>query len=326
MFESIVYRKWDRVSFHDNNFSSELELKPYQYKLIRGIDFYDYCLSKLRRFPNVEILNASVDEINTGENGAWLMSGGKKYCADFLFNSILFEKPNLGSKDHYLLQHFKGWVIETPEPMFDPAVPVLMDFRMPQERGTRFAYLMPFSPTIALVEYTVFSKTLLAPDEYNRGIEKYVKENRGISSFKILSEEFGVIPMTNYRFPAIKGNIVYIGTAGGQTKASSGYTFRFIQKHAAAITHALVNTGKPFFEEARGSKRFRFYDSTLLHILANEKMPGHEIFTRLFKNNKTSSVLKFLDNDTSLREEAGILLSLPTWPFLKAALKQTFNR
>jgi Lycopene cyclase protein. len=128
--------------------------------------------------------------------------------------------------------------------------------------------------------------------------------------------------MTNHAFPERQGNIIYIGTAGGQTKASSGYTFRFIQKHSAAIVEALVKTGQPFPPNTKGSKRFKFYDSTLLHILQHKKLPGDQVFSRMFKKNKPLPVLRFLDNETSLKEELSIISTLPTWPFLKAALHQ----
>jgi hypothetical protein len=43
---------------------------------------------------------------------------------------------------------------------------------------------------------------------------------------------------------------------------------------------------------------------------------------QLFKKNKATQVFKFLDNETSLAEELKIISTLPTMPFLKAALKQ----
>ena len=62
--------------------------------------------------------------------------------------------------------------------------------------------------------------------------------------------------------------------------------------------------------------------STLLHILKHNKLPGDQIFTRLFKKNKPQQVLRFLDNESSIGDELQIISSLPTLPFLKAALKQ----
>jgi len=69
-------------------------------------------------------------------------------------------------------------------------------------------------------------------------------------------------------------------------------------------------------------KRFRFYDNTLLHILYHRKLQGKDIFSRLFAKNNPVQVLRFLDNESTLREELKIISTLPTLPFLKAALKE----
>ncbi|HRG94308.1 MAG TPA: lycopene cyclase family protein, partial [Chitinophagaceae bacterium] len=134
--------------------------------------------------------------------------------------------------------------------------------------------------------------------------------------------ENGIIPMTNYRFPAVDGRIIFLGTAGGQTKASSGYTFQFIQKHSARLVNSLIKKGNPFVSRPGGPARYRFYDSVLLHVLKNGLVPGDKVFTDLFKKNKPQRVLRFLDNESSLGDELKIVSSLPTWPFLKAAIRQ----
>lgn len=322
LFDSIVYKKWSKAWFHGEKFSGLLELSPYQYKLIRGIDFYMYCFHLIRQHPNFEIRMGDIQEIRSERGQSWVMADGEKIVADYIFNSILFEKPVLRKEDYYLLQHFKGWTIETEKPVFNPGEATLMDFRVSQQHGTTFVYVMPFSPTRALVEYTLFTENLLAPGQYEEGLRDYITNFLHIESYKIEEEEFGIIPMTNHKFPSANGGIINIGTAGGQTKASSGYTFRFIQKHSARIVRNLIKRGNPFIALPGGPKRFKFYDSTLLHILKHNKLPGHVIFTRLFRKNKPPQVLGFLDNESSLSDELKIISSLPTLPFLKAALKQ----
>ena len=197
-----------------------------------------------------------------------------------------------------------------------------MDFRVSQQPGTTFVYVMPFSATKALVEYTLFTGKLLDPLQYDEGLKEYIKNFLKIDSYKIIEEESGIIPMTNHKFPSAHGNIINIGTAGGQTKASSGYTFRFIQKYSVRIVENLIKRNNPFIAFPGGPKKFRFYDGTLLHILKHNQLPGDKIFTQLFKKNKPLQVLRFLDNESSLSDELKIISSLPTWPFLKAALKQ----
>jgi lycopene beta-cyclase len=319
-FEDIVYHQWDTVWFHDIDFSKDLSLAPYIYKLIRGIDFYQYCFSIISHQPNIEVVQAAVEKLHSDADTTYAIIDGQKIETTCIFNSILFEKPKLQKNEYYLLQHFKGWVIETSNPVFDFSKATLMDFRVDQQQGTTFVYVMPFSPQKALVEYTLFSKELLPAKTYEDGLRSYIDEFIQPNSYTITEEEFGIIPMTNYRFPTHQQNIIHIGTAGGQTKASSGYTFRFIQKHSDAIVQRLVAGKSPVVPGTK--KRFHFYDSTLLNILEKDQLPGHEIFTRLFKKNKPQQVLRFLDNESSLAGELKIIASLPTMPFLKASMKR----
>lgn len=319
LFENIVYKKWDLLSFFGDHFSKQIEIDPYQYKMIRAIDFYEYCLNTIQQHKNFEICFEKVDSIFSGEQTG-ITINGKKIFADYVFNSILFEKPQLGQNELWLLQHFKGWIIETEENAFDKNTATLMDFRIDQKFGTAFCYVLPLSSHQALIEYTLFSKDLLQPKQYDEGLQFYIENILNLQSYKILDEEFGTIPMTNFKFPTVKNNIVNIGTAGGQTKGSSGYTFNFIQKHSKALVNALIKRGKPFIKNE--SNRFNFYDSVLLNVLNDGKISGKEIFTDLFKKNPVDKVFKFLDNETSLAEELKVISSLPTLPFLKAGVRQ----
>lgn len=320
LFDGIVHHEWPELLFCEKRFSGSLDLGPYTYKMIRGIDFYRHCFKVIRQQPNIDIEFGDVAAINDDENGATLTVKGNRYRAPYVFNSILKEKPALSAHHLWLLQHFKGWIIDTPSDHFNPRQATLMDFRIDQSRGTAFCYVMPFSPRRALVEYTLFTPSLLKDAEYDAGLRHYIGQQLGITNYTIAEQEFGIIPMTNFVFPKQEGHVINIGTAGGRTKASSGYTFQFIQKHSKALVNALVQTGRPHVPAEH--RRFHFYDSVLLHILYHNKLPGSEIFSDLFARNKASQVLKFLDNETSLLEELRIISTLPTVPFSKAALRQ----
>jgi lycopene beta-cyclase len=321
LFESIVFRKWERLWFYGEDIQKEISIEPHRYKMIRGIDFYDYCFQRLNNQLNFEFLHGKVERLLPGAPTGVVVNG-ETIFADFVFNSILFEKPLLSKKQHWFLQHFKGWQVKTPTPVFNTGAATLMDFRISQQHGTAFCYVLPYSPNEALIEYTLFTPGLLKPEEYDEGLKHYIEDLLRISSYQITDTEFGVIPMTNYPFPKQQGNIVNIGTAGGQTKGSSGYTFYFIQQHSKAIVASLQKTGKPFTESA--SFRFPFYDSVLLQVLQTGSMPGKQIFSTMFKKNTVTDVLQFLNNESSLVQELKIISSLPTLPFLKAAAQQVF--
>lgn len=321
LFETVVCKHWDTLWFHSDTFSKALSIAPYRYKMIRGIDFYRYCMDVLKAFPNVEFLQESVASFLSG-NETGIIVNGATYTADYVFNSIPPQKPALAKKHVWLLQHFKGWTIETPEPAFDPAAATLMDFRVSQKRGTTFCYVLPVSPTKALVEYTLFTPSLLPEAEYDAELRSYIQHYLKLENYRVTESEFGIIPMTNYPFPRGESNMINIGTAGGQTKGSSGYTFYFIQQHSKKIVEQLVSGKHPRVESA--AKRFHFYDSVLLEVLRQNELEGAAIFSQLFQKNKPQPVLAFLNNASSLPTEVGIIASLPTLPFLKAAIRQAF--
>lgn len=319
LFEPIVHRQWKALDFHTPGCSKDLTIEPYTYKLIRGERFYRYCLERIQKEANIEWVQAKVDRVFSEGPETGAVIGGKKVLSEYVFNSILFERPQLAKNEYWLLQHFKGWVIQTEHPVFDPAKATLMDFRTGQQNGTAFVYVLPFSATEALVEYTLFSGAVLKDEEYDTALRAYLHEYWSIEHYRVADTERGVIPMTNYSFPARTHRIIHLGTAGGQTKGSSGYTFRFIQKHSVALVDSLVRHGHPFAGALEG-RRFHFYDSVLLHILHHRKLEGRAIFEALFRKNEPQQIFKFLDNETTLLEEVRILGTLPIVPFSKAAV------
>jgi len=320
-FEEIVYKKWQSLWFYAPSYSAKNNIYPYEYKLIRGIDFYNYCFDLIQTAPNVEVRYGNADHVISTDTETWIEMEGQKITAAFIFSSIIPGKPKQKPSFH-LLQHFKGWVISTEEKNFNATEATLMDFRVPQLNGTTFFYVMPFADNRALVEYTIFSESILAEEVYVQSLNEYIADTLKVKSFRIESEEFGVIPMTDRIFPERTNNLIYIGTAGGNTKPSSGYTFQFIQKHTEKLLSALLQNGAPFISKPVMDKRFHLYDSTLLNILSHHKMEGTEVFTKLFRNNNITDVLQFLDNETTLLQEMRLVTVLPRKLFVRAALQQ----
>ncbi|HEX5153642.1 MAG TPA: lycopene cyclase family protein [Parafilimonas sp.] len=328
LFEELVYHRWQQIDFYSDHFSARYDLAPYQYKMIRSIDLYSSVSDKARRFSNISILQDDVQSVMNNENNVTVKTNGKELLADHVFNSIIFNdwrEQALQQKNIYvLLQHFKGWMIETDKDVFDERRATFMDFRISQDKGTAFVYVLPVAKNKALVEYTLFSENIPEQHEYDAALEDYIHSVLSIKKYTIAHAESGIIPMTNYSFPKGDGRLINIGTAGGQTKASSGYTFRFIQKHSERLINALVHGKDPLHMQSVFDKRFHLYDSILLNVLQNKKMGGDKIFAQLFKKNSPQTILKFLDNETNFMEELKVMNSVSLSAFLPATIRQIF--
>jgi lycopene beta-cyclase len=186
-------------------------------------------------------------------------------------------------------------------------------------------YVLPTSATEALVEFTLFSESTLEKEAYNFALKDYISREIGIKNYKILHKEFGVIPMSLAQFPkSVKDSdkIVNIGTAGGFTKASTGYTFQFVQKNVSQIVEHLKLQKPPLIEENWKNKKYAWYDRTLLDVLLSKKVTGRAIFESLFRKNSPEKILSFLDNDSNFWEEFKIRNSVPLFPFMFSGIRQ----
>lgn len=318
-FEELVRHRWPLLDFHSRGYSSRLNVAPYEYKMIRGVDLYEQVLSEARSHSNIHVIKDKILSLQNEGNRALAVATSAKYSADYLFNSILFRRPAIDG--HYnLLQHFKGWTIKTPLSVFESGVATFMDFRISQEYGAAFVYVLPLGPDTALVEYTLITEQTLPPELYDRGLKEYIERVLQIKDYFVIEEEFGVIPMTSAPFSRGDGRVINIGTAGGRTKSSSGFTFSFIQKHSEMIVETLMKNNS--FPVGRQRSRFTIYDNILLNILYHKKMDADRIFADLFRKNNAARVLRFLDNDTNLFEELQIMASVPSTVFLPVAFRE----
>lgn len=324
-FDEIVYRSWDQLSFHSTSYSRDFQIAPYSYKMIRGIDFYRHIQEKIIDYPNIEWLRAEVEDITNVEGKALVKAGGQTYSADWCFNSILFQPINK-TESNYLDQHFKGWVIKTEEACFVPHRATLMDFRIPQEGETRFLYVLPIDSQQALIEVAIFSNNILTSKAYDQILDQYIGAYITQGSYQITHEEFGIIPMTDYPFARCQGRVVHIGTAGGDTKASTGYTFWRMQQYLQQLVKQLAAQGNPVVKPKLWQKRFKLLDSIFLRVLEKNKMAGGVLFTYLFKNNPPQRLLRFLNDESRLSEELALMSTLPTLPFLKAFIEEVLRK
>lgn len=321
-FDEIVHLKFDHLRFFSKNFSKTFDLNKYRYNVIRGLDFYNFIKNHLKSFPNIEFLNASITGFQDHPDRGEVKTDKGSFGAQWVFSSIFNEDEILKATQSklYLRQHFKGWFIKTTSPQFETDAFTMFDFRTPQQGLMRFFYVVPSSPHEALVEYTLFSEHLLDKPLYDAAIKDYIGDVLQIADYEIVDEEFGVIPMTNYVFPTTSGkHIINVGSAGGSSKPSSGYTFMRIQKHVQKIVDALESGQSPAIS-ANSPARYRFYDSVLLNILKNHGHLSERIFSLLFKNNSIKQLFHFLDEEGGLFNDLKIITSLPPGPFLRSTI------
>jgi|UniRef100_UPI00404B15FA lycopene beta-cyclase len=298
-FVDCVKKSWKDFSINLPKKTKYIKCDHTPYQTIDSGLFYKKIINKLRQNKNIHFFK-SINEIN--------MESG------YIFNSV----PTANYSKNLLWQHFMGLEIETYKDFFDEEIFNLMDFNCEQKDAVHFFYTLPFSKTKALVETTWLSK--LNNDDllnYEDQLKNYINNNLNIKKYKISYSEKGAIPL--FQQKNIKRvNEMYIGSAGGMTRLSTGYTFLNIQEQSKHIRENIENIENTKIFKI--NKKYNFLDNVFLNVLSNhpDKMPN--IFFKLFEA-QPKTVINFLSNKSSFVEDLSIIFKMPKIVFLKNLLR-----
>ncbi len=323
--DALLFKTWEQAIFKSPTVYRRFSMQPYRYKMLRSGDLYRFIQEKIAATPHIEIVYDRVKSIHNRGEGVEVETETTVFTANKVFNSILNNADLYKQKKYPVLQqHFRGWFIQTEQAIFDEQALTFMDFTVPQQGNTRFMYVLPFSPTEALVEYTLFSETLLPEKDYEEALQAYIKE-LGVESYKIVEKEKGSIPMTGYNFgKRNSAHIHHIGTAGGWTKPSTGYTFLNMVRQTKELVTRLKQE-LPLSAQAQ-KWRFRWYDRLFIDVLHRRNELGGALFLALFKKNPPRRIFRFLGEQTTIKEEWKLLSSLPARLFIKSLFRRWMNR
>jgi lycopene beta-cyclase len=313
---------WQNLTFYSNNYEKKEKILPFNYVGVKAGDFYKYSYDVLKNAKNIDIIEENIERIYGLESGACLETKTQKFHCKYLFNSTAISAGH--SKSHStnsaLKQHFQGWFVKTEKAVFEKNTATFMDFRTEQHEEVRFFYVLPYSEREALIEYTIFSKQLLADEAYDKQIEKYIQETLQIENFTIIEKEKGIIPMEFINPDTTHNHIIPIGIVGGALKPSTGFAFSLIQQQVDQIIKSILSNNLPLIKR-KIQNRFSFYDTILLHLLQKKEINKSAIFISLFKGNNIGTILTFLSEKTNIFGEMKIFSTLPIKVFISALIE-----
>ena len=295
-FDDCVKKSWKNFTVNIPSKTNHLECVDYPYQSVDSGLFYEKINKKLKENKNISFFK-DLKEINLKNS--------------FIFNSV----PSIKKDYRNLWQHFCGVEIETQNNFFDDEILNLMDFNCDQRESVHFFYTLPYSKTKALVETTWLSKMNdNSQKDYDNQIKDYIENHLNLKDYKITYKEEGAIPLFYPKYEKTI-NKINIGTAGGMTRLSTGYTFLNIQEHSKYICKNIENISKT--KKFEIGKKYQFLDDVFLRVLDKnpEKMP--DIFFEMFKTSP-KTVIKFLSNKSNFFEDLSVIFKMPKFTFIKA--------
>ena len=294
-FEDCVKHSWSNFSINIPNQTKYIECDNFPYQSIDSGLFYQKIINTLKKNTNIHFFK-NINEIST-ENS-------------FVFNSV----SDVSDSKNDLWQHFSGIEIETNKDVFDDQIFNLMDFDCDQRDSVHFFYTLPFSKKKALVE-TTWVSNLNHPSnqDYSTQLEDYIKSKLKIKNYEIKFKETGAIPLFHPK-NIKKINQMEIGTAGGMTRLSTGYTFMNIQDQSKYIRENFESIEK--VDNFTINSKYKFLDNIFLKVLKKNSGKMPEIFFKMF-NCSPSTVINFLSNKSNIYEDFSIILKMPKLVFLR---------
>ncbi|MFD4985305.1 lycopene cyclase family protein [Streptomyces sp. NPDC058372] len=330
-YDAVLSASWERLRVRDRA-GREAGGVPrgLRYKMLRSDVFEEFVLAGLADRRGFARETATVSGVAGGPDGVVVEgrdAAGRPYRrrGRWVFDS---RPPTaLPPARTTLLQHFRGWFVRTAGPRFDAGCADLMDFRTPQPaHGLSFGYVLPLGPREALVEYTEFSRAPLDDAGYDAALRGYTGQVLRLGAFEVTAVEQGVIPMTDALFPRTTAPGVFrVGTAGGATRPSTGYTFAAVQRQARTVADR-YHRGLAPVPPLPHSRRSRAMDAVLLRALDRGRVDGAAFFTRLFAALPPERVLAFLDGGTGPLQDLGVGRHVPWGPMTRTALELPFLR
>ena len=319
-YDFLISKYWSVLNFTSANSDLKKEIAPFRYNYINSERFFEYHHQLIDQSPRVKVVYENVRQFKSENGLKQVITSNKSYQANHVYSSLL-DADSLEANKLLLWQHFKGLFVKSDRPIFSSNQATIMDFSIPQDGAAHFMYVLPFSETEALIEFTSFSKVDSYTDyTYNSYLEKYISDKFDCT-FEIIKEEKGKIPMTNFNFPAVSEHgVIQIGSAAGLIKPSTGYAFNRISRHTEYLIQCFLNPNS-IVTRMPGLARFHFYDSLLLQIIQNQPEKVAIIMDQLFSRNSFNQILTFLDEHSSFLEEMSLFSTLPKRLFLKQVLK-----
>ncbi len=302
-FKSIVKNQWSKWEFYYQKQKITHESIASPYCVIRYQDWKKFCLADGHNFSIKE--NNTIKIKKKDDFFEITLDNEEK-----VYSKKIYDSRSVDIEHDGLKQHFIGNII-TVSNGHQIKNARLMDFRVKQDQGLHFIYLLPLDDNRLLVESTVFSKFLLDPSWYKNQISTYINENLDIEKYEITDSEQGVLPMFEINSQN-KGNYVQIGAKGGATKISSGYAFSFFLKQ-------LTSKDKNY-----QSYWDKWMDKIFVKYLENNDK-SDEIFMKMAEKLNGEEFSSFMMGNAKFITKLKTISAMPKIGFIKSYLRIVLN-
>ena len=285
----------------------------YPYEMVSAGLFYDKACRSVASSDQVTLLTgADVLEVEEREQTvAVRLCDGTVHAAPWVIDTRPKRCPLSWP---WIWQNFVGLVVEFDKEQTSVLgdIPTLMNFQPEEGHVAQFVYVLPFSATQYLVEWTRLS----TKEGQLPAIESKLRAwlDAVSSQWKPIRRECGSLPMAVPEKEPKSARVVVAGMRGGSMRASSGYAFHAIQRWADDCAGSLAAGGPPL--PPVRSRLLEALDASFLSVLQKEPGAARELFAALFAQCPAEPLVRFLAGHPEVGDYWQVIASLPWRRFL----------
>jgi len=322
-YAALATHQWSSFNIRHGSEQVHKQCAMTPYRMLESSRFYDATISKIKRSPHIELkLGERVIAEPVHRMGRWhIDTVDGPVSAKLVVDTRPRIQASLGGA--VLWQSFYGHEIECVDAVFDPSCVDLMDFALEATDGVAFTYVLPLTPTRALVEFTVFSENPLSADSLQDALIGAISDRVRGAEYHILRSESGILPMglTGSASHEESGSYCRVGLSAGAGRPATGYAFQRIQQWSQRCAQALLSGSLPL---GHSSDPFllRKMDHLFLNVLRSHPKLGPALFTGLFSKLDSQKMIRFLSDQGTLADYAAVVLALPSKLFISELFKK----
>jgi len=321
-----VEQQWETMSLRSGQQCILVDCSATPYQMLPADRFYSAALSAFSEATNISLkLGTAVTAEPRKMGQSWEVATS---AGAFFGRMVVDTRPQrLPERNGATLwQSFYGQEIDCDGPVFNPECMDMMDFLSPDVACVPFVYVLPMTPTRALVEVTVFGADPLHPKDLANRLEAAIAERVGSSAFRVLRSEHGILPMGLRGIPVNPDrSYVQAGFMAGGARASTGFAFQRIQRWADNCAKSIL-AGRLPVGHLSDPAVLRAMDHIFLKVLRAHPEKAGGLFCALFGKADASRVIRFLSGEGGLLDYLAVIAALPPMPFIKQLSSTFANR
>ena len=302
-------KSFNEISVSEKNYKIKRKINPYKYNTYQYSEIINVLLKQIKA-RGIKILYSEVSEIKENKSYVSVSTNKGVYKSKYVLNSSAYHETNIDKSKPMLYQYFIGTTIKKDK---DHNINEcqLMNF-IHADKEIAFNYVIPFNKNSLLIETTAFGR-LKNFDNLQKLHQISLTQYK---TFKSLSVEKGIIPMSISQSFKRTNRIIPTGISGGFARPSSGYLFLRAATWAKECKNKNLN--QIVFKDKIVT---HFLDKVFLKACYFYPEFAPKIFMKLFKAKYIQSIIRFLADIPTYKDLIHLIKNTPKKIMIYALFK-----